>query len=279
MLEKQAPKLNEELLTNVVAQMNIAVPNDAVGFLYEHFHETRFVESVWYLREQRSLTRHEIQLMEKVSRHCQAVQDLLVGVPGDVCRSFAGLDASALVSYATQEPDWLVQDVFTIDEPLLVGARSKGCKTLQLTDLAVAVASDSPDSLWMNTFAVPKRRKVLFITGESNYRRTSKHILQACKVRGLELADLRDFLRVEAIEFPSLPSIDDQDAIRRDVEAYGIELVICDPLYRGLTGVDASRLSEMGQAIKSFQRACAPACLILSHHVIKAAAKDYGQAG
>ena len=188
-------------------------------------------------------------------------------------RSFAGIDASELTSYASQEPDWLVQDTFTIDEPLLVGARSKGCKTLQLTDLAVAVASGSQ---WMNIFDVPKRRKVLFITGEANYRRIAKHIEKACKVRDIDFQALKGFLRIEAVEFPCLPRIADQNAIRKDIETHGFEVVIADPLYRGLSGVDSARLGEMGDAIKSFQAACAPACMVLSHHVVKSAAREYG---
>jgi hypothetical protein len=190
-----------------------------------------------------------------------------------IIRSFAGIDASELTSYASQEPDWLVQDVFTIDEPLLVGARSKGCKTLQLTDMAVAVASGTP---WMNIFDVPKRRKVLFITGEANYRRIAKHIEKACKVRDIDFQDLKGYLRIEAVEFPCLPRIADQNAIRKDIETHGFEVVIADPLYRGLSGVDSARLGEMGDAIKSFQAACAPACMVLSHHVVKSAAREYG---
>lgn len=165
--------------------------------------------------------------------------------------------------------------MFTIDEPLLVGARSKACKTLQLTDLAVAVASGMP---WMNIFEVPKRRKVLFISGETNRRRIAKHIAKACVARELILDDLSGFLRVEAVDFPCLPRLADQDGIRADIEKHEIELVIVDPLYRGLMGVDSSRLSEMRDAIKSFQAACSPACMILSHHVIKSAAREYGTA-
>lgn len=190
-----------------------------------------------------------------------------------VVRSFAGIDASELSSYATQEPDWLVQDVFTIDEPLLVGARSKGCKTLQLTDLAVAVASGTQ---WMNAFDVPKQRKVLFISGETNRRRIAKHIEKACVARGIVFNDLAGFLRIEAVDFPCLPRLADQEGIRADIETHGIELVIVDPLYRGLSGIDSTRLSEMGDAIKSFQAACQPACMVLSHHVIKSAAREYG---
>lgn len=188
-------------------------------------------------------------------------------------RSFAGIDASELTSYASQEPDWLVQDVFTIDEPLLAGARSKGCKTKQLTELAVAVASETK---WMNTFDVPRRRKVLFITGESNYRRIAKDIEKACAVRGIDFEDLRGWLRIEAVEFPCLPRLADQDGIRKDIETHGFEVVIADPLYRGLSGVDSARLGEMGDAIKSFQAACSPALMVLSHHVVKSAAREYG---
>lgn len=191
-----------------------------------------------------------------------------------VVRSFAGIDASELESYSMQEPDWLVEDIFTIDESALVGARSKGCKTLQLTDLAVALVSGTK---WMGHFEVPKRRKVLLITGEANYRRISKHIEKACKARGIKFADLKEFLRVEAINFPCLPSAKDQATIRADVQRYGFEVVIVDPLYRGLNGVDSARLSEMGSAIKEFEAACAPACMILSHHVVKSAAREYGQ--
>jgi hypothetical protein len=190
-----------------------------------------------------------------------------------IIRSFAGIDASELARYATQEADWLVQDVFTIDEPLLVGARSKGCKTLQLTDFAVAVATQTK---WMNIFDVPKRRRVLFVTGEANYRRIAKHVEKACRVRGIDFRDLKGFLRIEAIEFPCLPRIADQEGIRADIETHGFEFVIVDPLYRGLSGLDSSRLSEMGDAIKSFQSACHPACLCLSHHVVKSAAREFG---
>lgn len=195
--------------------------------------------------------------------------------PPVTVRSFAGIDAAEMAVYAAMEPEWLVRDIFTIDEPLLVGARSKGCKTLQLTDLAVAVASGTP---WMNAFEVPKQRRVLFISGETNRRRMAKHIEKACVGRGIDAHRLQGFLRIEAVEFPCLPRLADQDAIKADVEKYGIELVIVDPLYRGLSGIDSSRLSEMGDAIKSFQAACAPACMILSHHVIKSAAREYGSA-
>ena len=188
-------------------------------------------------------------------------------------RTFAGVDAAELQTYATQEPDWLVQDLFTADELLLVGARSKGCKTLQLVDLTVAFASGTP---WMRAFEVRTRRRVLFVSGETNNRRMSRHLERACRVRGLSFSDLAGMVRVEAVNFPNLPSPDDLRSIERTVKRHGIEVVILDPLYRGMAGVDAAQLNEMGSAIRNFQAACFPACLILSHHVVKSAAREYG---
>lgn len=209
-----------------------------------------------------------------VSTDCTAAGESTTTVTvSRVLPSFSGIDAADLASYASQEPDWLVTGVFSIDEPLLVGARSKCCKTLQLTDLAVAVATGTQ---WLGAFEVPKRRKVLFITGETNFRRAAKHIKKACEARGLSFPDVTGWLRVEAAKFPTLPDLGHQAGIAADVKEHGFELVICDPLYRGLSGVDSSRLNEIGPAIKRFQAACQPACLVLSHHVIKTAAREYG---
>lgn len=198
-----------------------------------------------------------------------------LGEGGKGGRTFAGIGSDELAGFASMEADWLVQDVFTIDEPLMVGARSKCCKTLQLVDLAIALATGTP---WMGTFEVPKRRRVLFISGETNNRRMAKHIANACRARGFTFADLGDWLRVECNEFPSLPSASDLAAIRRTIERHGIEVVIADPLYRGMAGVDGSQLFEMGDALKNFQTACRPACAILSHHSTKTAAREYGKA-
>ncbi len=271
--DNRHPVVNEDVLTAAASEFSIDTSD--IGPLFEFAHHSAFTEGLATVLG-RSVTLDELTRQGRVASHCQRIAEQQLGLIVETpdTRTFAGIDASELYAYATQEADWLVDGVFTIDEPLLVGARSKGCKTLQLTDLAVAIASQTK---WMGIFDVPKRRKVLFITGEANYRRISKHIQKACKARGIAFADLKGFLRVEAIEFPSLPSAADQAAIHADVQEHGFEVVIIDPLYRGLAGVDSARLSEMGSAIKGFQAACAPACMILSHHVVKSAAREYGE--
>ena len=99
------------------------------------------------------------------------------GVP-----SFAGIPVNELATYANQPVDWLVEWVFSSDQPILFGARSKAGKTTQLTDLSVALATNTK---WLGHFVVPKRRRVLFITGESNKRAMARKIHRAIEARNL----------------------------------------------------------------------------------------------
>jgi len=187
--------------------------------------------------------------------------------------SFAGIDASELHSFVDQDIDWLVDFIFSADQPTVFGAQSKATKTTQLADLAVALTSKTD---WLGEFKVSKRRRVLFITGESNYRGASKRISRALKARELEFADVSQWLLVEPVEFPRLPNLEDRMGIAADVAKHRIEVVIIDPLYRGLMGVDANRLADMGGAIVEFAKACQPASLIISHHTTKASARELG---
>lgn len=187
--------------------------------------------------------------------------------------TFAGIDAGDLAQYVDAETDWLVDDIFAADQPTVFGAASKATKTTQLTDLSVALATKTP---WLNSFAVSKSRSVLFITGESNARGASKRVQRALTSRGMDWPDIAGKLRVEAIEFPNFPSPSDRQAIANDIQKFGFEVVIVDPLYRGLQGLDTFRMAEMGEAIIQFVKACHPASVIISHHVTKNAAREMG---
>lgn len=198
----------------------------------------------------------------------------LEAVTPTTTRRFEGVDASDLHTYADAEPDWLVQGILSADQPTLFGARSKCLKTTQLVDLAVGFARGDK---WLQAFDIPRARRVLFITGESNYRAISRRLIKACSARDISLEDIAGMLRVEAVDFPKLPRMEDCEAVRRTVEKHSIEVVIVDPLYRGLTAdIDTNRMQMVGDAIVTFAQFCQPASLILSHHVTKAAARELG---
>ena len=199
--------------------------------------------------------------VEKGPADLTATEDLL----------YEGINGSELEVFADEPVDWIVDWAFSSDQPTLFGARSKAGKTTQLVDLSIALATKTD---WLDHFKVSRARRVLFITGESNKRAISRRIKKALNARNLSFQALEGMLRVEAVNFPLLPSVHDQARIQAIVKKYGIEVVIIDPLYRGLGELDTHRMAEVGQAIVLFTKACLPASLIISHHTTKSAARE-----
>lgn len=188
--------------------------------------------------------------------------------------TFAGIDISECELFALSEVEWIVQGIFSADQPTLFGAKSKCLKTTQLVDLAVALASGTD---WLGTFQILRKRRVLFITGEANNRAISRRLAKAAKARGMSLPELTGMIRVEAVDFPKLPNIEHCAAVAKTVNRYGIEVVIVDPLYRGIPNdLDTNKMAQMGDAITNFSRWCEPASVIFSHHVTKSAARELG---
>ncbi len=185
--------------------------------------------------------------------------------------SFEGVDALTLSKSTTEPVDWLVDRVIGMDQPTIFGGRSKVCKTTMLCDLAVAVATNTD---FLGFFKVPKRRRVLFITGEANNRAISRRLWKALKCRSMDWNDIQGWLRTETLEFPQLPNMLHRLQILEAVKKHDIEVCIIDPLYRGLNGIDTHKVGEVGDAIVSLDRLIKPCQLILSHHTTKAAARD-----
>ncbi len=186
-------------------------------------------------------------------------------------RSFEGKSVSELWDLAEQPVQWMVDNVFSCDQPTIFGAKQKSLKTTLLTDLAVSLASGLS---WLGKFNVSQRRRVLLVTGEASEAAAIRKVRRAAQCRNLRREDLTDYLRIEAITFPTLPSLDDCIAVESAVKAYGIEVVILDPLYMGLQGLNTSNLTEVGPALRRFMAMCRPANVIIAHHVKKTAYFD-----
>ena len=193
--------------------------------------------------------------------------------------SFAGLDISELEKYANEPVDWIVHGVFSSDQPIIFGAASKCTKTLHLADLCVALAKPKrrgKSRKWLGRYEIPKRRRVLFITSESNKRAMAKLFDKCVKAHDTTLKQMKGYLRVETIETPRLVDPWDLEALKQDVELHEFDVVILDPLYPSLVGMDANRLEERGAAIRDLYQAVQPATVIISHHFTKSAARSYG---
>ena len=188
--------------------------------------------------------------------------------------TFEGKDISDLEEDAFSKVDWLVDGIFSSDQPALFGAKSKCLKTTLLVDLAIAMATGGK---WLGAFRVSKPRRVLFFTGEANYRAVARRLKKACKSHGTSFSALRGMLRVDAMDFPKLPNLEHCVAVEATVQKYDIDVVIIDPLYRGMTAqMDTNRMSEIADAIVNFSNWCRPASLVVSHHTTKASARELG---
>lgn len=167
--------------------------------------------------------------------------------------------------------EWLVKDVLSADQPTIFGAMQKGLKTTLLTDLAVSLAKGLP---WMGRFEIPAPRRVLMIVGEASQRASVRKLRKAADHRNLKREDIGKSIRLETVNFPTLPRLEDCLSIQEAVEAHQIDVVILDPLYMGLEGVQTTNLCEVGPALRRFMRHCQPAKVIIAHHVKKTASFD-----
>ncbi len=101
-----------------------------------------------------------------------------------------------------------------------------------------------------------------------------RKVRRAAEHRNLTAADIGDSIRIEAMNFPSLPRLEDCMAVNEAVEKHDIGVVILDPLYMGLEGVNTANLTEVGPAMRRFMQECRPAKVIIAHHVKKSASYD-----
>ncbi|MCR9202801.1 MAG: AAA family ATPase [Planctomycetaceae bacterium] len=185
-------------------------------------------------------------------------------------RDFSGVNVSdpEVWAEADEDIDWLVEGVFAADQPTIIGARKKSLKTTLIVDLAISQVTCRP---WLEQFTVPRKRKTLVIVGESSQRALIRRIKKACKLRGVPRDELNGMLNVNAATFPNLPDEADCISVQHSIEKHGFEMVVLDPLYMGLSGVNTSNLNEVGPALRRFKEACGDASVVICHHVKKSA--------
>lgn len=233
------------------------------------------VKKCWQRRQLQSTA----ELIRSESRHPDAdIQHVLttaIRVLSEAAQSgteaFSGQAVSDLWSLADAPVEWLVDGVFSADQPTIFGAKQKSLKTTLLTDLAVSLATGFP---WLGRFEIPQRRRVLFLTGEASAAAAIRKVRRAAEFRNLRAGDIGDSLRIEATRFPSLPDARDCQAVAAAVATHGVQVVIVDPLYMGLQGLNTANLTEVGPALRQFMAACRPANVVIAHHVKKSASYD-----
>ena len=146
-------------------------------------------------------------------------------------------------------PGWLARPVFPADAHGVVGAEDKAGKTWLILDLAVAKASGGS---WLGTWPTESPGRVLVFLGEGGERKMARRIEAVASAAGADRQLVRSNMRL-CTQSPQLTRLDHLAAIDAELAEHKPELVILDPLYLAVGGVNGASLYEMGQHLGSIQ--------------------------
>ena len=187
--------------------------------------------------------------------------------------SFSGeVLSSAEFAEAEYPREWLVEEFMVVGEPAIWGGEKKSLKTSIAIDLAVSLGASSTESRFLDRFDVPRRKRVLMLSGESGAATIQETVRRICHQRSISMSDLSvDW----GFTLPRFTSSDDLEALARVIRDKGEQVVIIDPLYlcllAGNTDLQAQNLFHIGPLLRDVSQAClgAGATPVLLHHAVK----------
>lgn len=174
----------------------------------------------------------------------------------------------------TFERRWLVDSVLVANEPCIVAAKAKGCKTTLAIGLVLALGAGVP---WLEKFPT-HRCRVAFLSGESGQytiQETARRIANAMGINPA-LGDVFWGFRLPCLGDPA--GLESLAMMLEDVQP---AVVVIDPVYLSLmgsatTGLSASNLFDVGPLLAGIVNACLQhgATPILIHHLRKNSALE-----
>lgn len=252
-------------------------------------------DSVWNKYE----GRHDADLqlwreIQKAHLHIGIQKDTASGSNGPIRTRPRLITYSNLLSSPIREPEWLVEDWWTLSSHGIIAGLPKSYKSLVTLDLAVSIASES-DFLGQYPVNPKGTGPVLVVQQENSLPLLRDRLLKISHSRGLQLGSAT----VEGnntLVFklpPSLPLMfyndfafdmtmpDDREAIEEVIRAEGVKLVVFDPLYLMIGGADESSAQEMRPILSWLLRLrnlynCA---VVVVHHWGKSSASNRGGRG
>lgn len=171
--------------------------------------------------------------------------------------------SAAELAAADIRVEWLIDQTFVRDQPMVVAGPEKSLKTGTLQDAAISLCTGV---LFLETFQVTRKCKVLFMSGESGDAAIKNTFERICKNKGIALKD------VDGLFYTSdIPSIEDssQLAVFEDVlKTYRPDVCMVDPFYFCIDGKDAGSLFVQGAKLAALNNICKKygVTLVICHH-------------
>jgi len=173
---------------------------------------------------------------------------------------------SAELDSGNYEITYLIDGTLVKDQPCILAGGKKSGKTTIAIDLAISLATRKP---FLGQFAVTRPCQVAILSGESGLgtiQETARRISKSKAERLPTLTNLR--------WSPFLPMFDNSihmDALERMLQEVNCEVLVLDPAYLCMPGVDAGNLFVQGQMLRKVTDICQPrgVTVILIHHTRK----------
>lgn len=167
------------------------------------------------------------------------------------------LSYSDIMGSSLREPDWAIDEWWTMGSHGILAGLPKSFKSLVATDMAVALASETP---FLGQFAVNPRAvgPVLIVQQENSLALVRDRLLKISHSRGLQTGSAA--VHDTTLSFnppPSLPIYfyndfgfdmtmpEDREAIEVTIRKLGAKTIMFDPLYLMIGGADESTGKEI----------------------------------
>ena len=168
------------------------------------------------------------------------------------------LSYAELLGSSIREPEWAIEDWWTLGSHGIVAGLPKSYKSLVMFDMAVSLASETP---FLGSFAVNPRAvgPTLVVQQENSLPIVRDRLLKISHSRGLQIgkSEVEDKNTIVFQAPPSIPILfyndfgfdmtmpDDQEAIETVIRQEGVKTVMFDPLYLMIGGADENSAREM----------------------------------
>lgn len=184
---------------------------------------------------------------------------------------------SATFAKTAYSRDWLIKGLLVKGQPVIMGGPHKVLKTSLVVDLAVSLGTGQA---FLGHFDVPEKVRVLVLSGESGDATMKDTAERVCRTKNIGLAKCDVIWN---FDLPQLTRDSDLGRLGEYIRDKGVQVVVLDPLYLCMSGVDASAANVFaaGELLRGVARSCheAGATVILVHHTGKTAGLQKASAG
>jgi hypothetical protein len=171
---------------------------------------------------------------------------------------------SELLAMPDTDPDWMVDQLFTVASNGWVAAEPKVGKSWIVLELAYALATGMP---FLGRFAVKQPRRILYVQEEDSLDRVKRRLKRLIKGDPTRLPPPDAYFRYSIRQGFKLDNLTWLETLRLEIIKYDAEVIILD-VFNRLHGSDENKQAEMTAILNNLTRmtndyGCA---FIIVHH-------------